>query len=73
MSDHHYVYPFLAEKIENGKLTKEKISSLIDVPPLICELKLKGEIPFDINEAMTINNELFPGIPFKTVFNKLSQ
>lgn len=73
MSDLRYVYPFIVEKIEKGQLTKEKISNLIGVPPLICDLKLKGEIPFDINEAMTINNELFPGIPFKIVFNKSSE
>ena len=70
VNNHQYIYPFIVEKIENGKLTKERISKLIDVSPLICDLKLKGEIPFDINEAMTINNELFPGIPFKIVFSK---
>lgn len=67
---HHYVYPYIIDAIQKGKVTKERICDLIDVSPLIFELKLKDEIPFDINEAMTINNELFPGIPFKKVFKK---
>ena len=73
VSNRNYVYPFIGEEIEKGQLTKEKISSLIGVPPIICDLKLKGEIPFDINEAMIINNELFPGIPFKIVFHKTGE
>lgn len=70
MNDNRCVYPYIMDAIKRGKVAKETISELVDIPPSICDLKLKGEIPFDINEAMTISKELFPDIPFKILFTK---
>lgn len=36
---------------------------------VIIKEKLCGKEDFIINEAMTINVELFPDIPFKTLFS----
>jgi len=35
--------------------------------------KLSGERTFDIDEAMAINENIFPDVPFKELFSKYNQ
>ena len=51
------VFPLIKKAIEEGNITVDDIAKSV------------GEDVVIINEAMTINVELFPDIPFKTLFS----
>jgi len=47
-----------------------KISEVINKSPDAVRKKLSGDVEFDVAEAMKINEQLFPDIPFKELFRK---
>lgn len=63
-----YVFPIINSALENGVVSVKSIATLLDNDEFIILDKLCGNNSFDINEAMTINNELFPDVPFKRLF-----
>lgn len=54
---------------EEGNITVDDIAKSVGEDVVIIKEKLCGKEDFIINEAMTINMELFPDIPFKTLFS----
>ncbi len=63
------VFPLIKRAIEEGNITVDDIAKLVDEDVVIIKNKLSGKEDFIINEAMTINMELFPDVPFKTLFS----
>lgn len=66
------VFPLIKKAIEEGNITVEDIAKSVDEDVVIIKNKLSGKDDFIINEAMTINMELFPDVPFKTLFSHLN-
>lgn len=62
------MFPIIKSAIDNGLISISKIADLLETSESSVKSKLSGNEVFDINEAMTINNELFPDIPFKELF-----
>lgn len=63
------VFPLIKKAIEEGNITVDDIAKSVGEDVVIIKEKLCGKEDFIINEAMTINMELFPDIPFKTFFH----
>ena len=73
------VFPLIKKAIEEGNevaknalevnITVDDIAKSVGEDVVIIKEKLCGKEDFIINEAMTINVELFPDIPFKTLFS----
>lgn len=63
------VFPLIKKSIEEGNITVDDIAKLVGEDVVIINNKLSGKEDFIINEAMTINMELFPDIPFKNLFS----
>lgn len=67
------VFPLIKKAIEEGNITVDDIAKSVGedvvIIVVIIKEKLCGKEDFIINEAMTINMELFPDIPFKTLFS----
>ena len=59
----------ITKAIEEGNITVDDIAKSVGEDVVIIKEKLCGKEDFIINEAMTINVELFPDIPFKTLFS----
>ncbi len=64
------VFPYIDNAVKSGEITVEEIARIIDEDVSMVVNKLCGNDAFDINEAMTINNELFPRISFEIVFGR---
>ena len=58
------VFPLIKKAIEEGNITVDDIAKSVGEDVVIIKEKLCGKEDFIINEAMTINVELFPDIPF---------
>ena len=63
------VFPLIKKAIEEGNITVDDIAKSVGEDVVIIKEKLCGKEDFIINEAMTINVELFPDFPFKTLFS----
>ncbi len=63
------MFPIIRSAIDNGLISISKIADLLETSESSVKNKLSGNEAFDINEAMIINNTLFPDIPFKELFN----
>lgn len=63
------VFPLIKKAIEEVNITVDDIAKSVGEDVVIIKEKLCGKEDFIINEAMTINVELFPDIPFKTLFS----
>lgn len=61
-------FPLIQSAIDTGSVSIQLIAEILEEDVNTIERKLCGKDYFDINEAMTINNELFPEIPFKDLF-----
>lgn len=61
-------FPVIKKSIDNGELSIEELEKELDISEEKILKKLSGEEEFDINEAMTINNEFFKDVPFKKLF-----
>lgn len=61
-------FPIIQSAIDNGSVSLQLIADILEEDVNTIERKLCGKDIFDINEAMTINNQLFPEIPFKELF-----
>ena len=66
------VFPLIKKAIEEGNITVEDIAKSVGEDVVSVRNKLSGEEDFIINEAMTINVELFPDVPFKILFSHLN-
>ena len=66
------VFPLIKKAIEEGNITVEDIAKSVGEDVVSVRNKLSGEEDFFINEAMTINVELFPDVPFKILFSHLN-
>ncbi len=64
------VYPVFDFMIKNGFVSIEDISRLLNLEYNVIVAKLSGEDDFDINEAMMINKNLLPDIPFEKLFSR---
>ena len=58
------VFPLIKKAIEEGNITVDDIAKSVGEDVVIIKEKLCGKEDF-----MTINMELFPDIPFKTLFS----
>ena len=56
------VFPLIKKAIEEGNITVDDIAKSVGEDVVIIKEKLCGKEDFIINEAMTINMELFPVI-----------
>lgn len=63
------VFPLIKKAIEEGNITVDDIAKSVGEDVVIIKEKLCGKEDFIINEAMTINMELFPDIPLKLYFH----
>jgi hypothetical protein len=63
------IFPIIKDAMDNGTISVDTIALLINNDKFSTINKLCGNENFDINEAMTINLELFPDIPFKKLFS----
>ena len=54
------VFPLIKKAIEEGNITVDDIAKSVGEDVVIIKEKLCGKEDFIINEAMTINMELFP-------------
>lgn len=63
-------YPIIRTAIEDGSVTVKEMATLLDEEVEVINQKLCGADDFDINEAMVLNTELFPEVPFKELFTK---
>jgi len=64
------IFPIIKTALDNGKISVETIAETLDESEMYVVERLSGIDNFNINEAMTINNYLFPEIPFKILFSK---
>lgn len=64
------IFPLIKEALDEGNITVEDIAKSVDEDVHSIRNKLSGKEDFIINEAMTINLELFPNIPFKMLFSR---
>lgn len=62
-------FPYIRKALDNGEITVETIAEVIEEDIAVVTKKLRGEDEFDINEAMKININLFPEVPFKALFS----
>lgn len=62
-------FPVIKSAIDDGRVSLQYIAEILDEDINTVKKKLCGKDIFDINEAMTINNEIFPDIPFKELFS----
>lgn len=62
------VFPIIKAALDEGAVSVKSIAALINDDEFIVIDKLSGNNSFDINEAMAINEVLFPDIPFKLLF-----
>lgn len=62
------IYSTIRLALVSGRVTVSEIATIVNEDIGVVEEKLSGLSEFDINEAMTINNELFPGMPFEKLF-----
>lgn len=64
------VFPIINSALDEGLITVETIADMLEESESKVANKLRGNDKFDINEAMTININLFPDVPFKELFSK---
>lgn len=64
------VFPKINSALDEGLITVETIADMLEESESKVANKLCGNDKFDINEAMTININLFPDVPFKELFSK---
>lgn len=64
------VFPVIKSAIDKGLVSVGTIADMLEKSEPYVAQKLSGENKFDINEAMIINNNLFPDIPFKELFSE---
>ncbi len=65
------VFPIIKAAIDDGNITINDIAGILEKSEGYVTDRLSGKRNFDINEAMTINVNLFPKTPFKELFDKI--
>jgi len=63
------IYPNLLAMMAEKKISVYTLAEAIDRKPETIRKKLAGVNPFNINEAMEIQEKVFPEIPFKVLFS----
>nr|DAY61049.1 MAG TPA: hypothetical protein [Caudoviricetes sp.] len=66
------IYPYLVGQMAVRTITVKDIADCIDRNEDTTRKKIAGTTAFDINEAIKINECLFPDIPFKKLWEQVS-
>ena len=64
-----FVFLVIKSALDEGLVTVETIADMLEESENKVANKLCGNDKFDINEAMTININFFPDVPFKELFS----
>ncbi len=64
------VFPTIKIALDNGLVSVDDIAETLKESESCVVNKLSGLDDFNINEAMTINTNFFPEVPFKELFSK---
>lgn len=62
------IYPVILQAMSVDGISIKRISNVIGKSEMTTRKKLSGKIAFDINEAMSLNEQIFPNVPFKMLF-----
>lgn len=63
------IYPNLLAMMAEKNLSVSDIAEAIDRKPETVRKKLAGVNPFNINEALGIQENVFPEVPFKVLYS----
>lgn len=64
------IFPLIKASIDDKLIAIEDFISVLGISEQELSRKLSGEESFDINEAMKINEDFYPNVPFKVLFAK---
>ncbi|MBQ5398244.1 MAG: hypothetical protein IIU14_02280 [Ruminococcus sp.] len=64
------IFPLIKASIEEGNVSVGDFIVALNLSEDEVLMRLSGEKEFDINEAMNVNKQLFPDVPFEKLFSK---
>lgn len=67
------VYPNLVAVMTERNLSITELSAAINKNPDTLRKKMAGTNPFNLNEAMIIQEAIFPDIPLKVLFSRKTE
>lgn len=67
------IFPIILNKMSLENISVKDIANVTGKSVDTIRKKLSGERTFDIDEAMAINENIFPDVPFKELFSKYNK
>lgn len=67
------VYPNMVAMMTEKKLSITDLSAAINKKPETVRKKMAGINPFSLNEAMELQETVFPEVPFKVLFSRKAE
>ena len=67
------VYPNMVAVMAEKNLSIKDLSAAIDKKPETMRKKMAGVNPFSLNEAIELQEAIFPDVPFKVLFSRKAE